>query len=83
MTDKPRTIDYDKGLKARALWALASEHYKMAQELETALHAVLQLEDDPPYCGHFTDEMWEGTFDTALRKSKIKIDPPKKSKQRR
>lgn len=76
-----KTIDYDTGLKARALWTLASEHYRKAQELETALHEVLQLEDDPPYCGHFTDQMWDGSFDVALRKAEISIKPPKSRKK--
>jgi hypothetical protein len=75
-------IDFDTGLKARALWTLAAEHYRKGQELEYALNELLKLEDDGPYCGHFSDALFDGTFDMALKKSEMSIAPPKKQKRR-
>jgi len=76
-----KTIDYDTGLKARALWHMASTHYREAQKVERALSKLLGM-DDGSYCGHLSDAMWDGDFDTALEKEEIAIKPPKKSLRR-
>lgn len=72
-----KTISFDDGLKARALFALAADHYKDAAGFEKALSKLLALDDASGYCGHLSDAMTSGDsgFDEALAKEGFVIAP--------
>lgn len=77
-----RTIDFETGLKGRALFQMAQEYYRKAEEFERLLGETLGVLDGPEssYCGHFSDQMISnGNFDTACNKADIKIAPAKRA----
>jgi hypothetical protein len=80
-----KIVDFETGLKARALWTLADEYFKKGQEFEQLLGDTLGVLDGPgsSYCGHFSDAFYgSGTFDEALKKSDMSIAPRKAKKKR-
>lgn len=81
MALKPTIIDWDTGLKARALFYMGANSYKKASEFEGALAELLGL-GDGNYCGCLSDAMIDGNsgFDAALKNSGFVIAPPKKRK---
>ena len=83
MAKKPKTISYEYGLKARALFSMGADHYKQASRYEAALHDLLKLEDTKPYCGHLSDAMVDGDtgFEGALENAGFIIAAPKRGRK--
>ena len=82
MALKMKTIDWDTGLKARALFSMGADHYRQASGFEGALAELLGLEDGP-YCGCLSDAMINGdkSFDSALANSGFIIAAQKRGRK--
>ncbi len=81
---KPKILDWDTGLKVRALFTLASDLYKYAGAYESMIADMLGLEDGR-YCGRLSDAMIDGDkgFDQALKAAGFIIAKPKKTSRRK
>lgn len=66
-------ISYDEYLRAQGLFHLANEHYKKGQEFEAALSELLGY--DEVYCGHISDQLFDGggSLDKGLKGEKIEV----------
>jgi hypothetical protein len=82
MAKQTKVIDWDTGLKARHLFALAAEHYRKCRDYELALIAMLDI-DDGGYGGGLSDELYQErpNFDAGLELVGIKIGARPKTKR--
>lgn len=79
-----KKIDWNTGLTARGLFALASEYYRKSREAELALITLLGINENG-YGGCISDEIYDNNpnFDRGLEKSEITITPPPKRARKR
>ena len=68
-----KKISYIDGLKARGLFALASEHQTKCREFEKALGQLLGIADDHGYSECLSDAIYGdgANFDAAMKKQGI------------
>lgn len=72
-----KTISFDDGLRARAIFTMAADHYREGDRYTRALGKLLGYPaGDQGYLGHLSDAMGDGTtFDEALRKEGFVVNP--------
>ena len=72
MTEKKKVLSFDEYLKAKALFAMAQDHYRQSSIYTNALNQMLGF--DPPFscCGHVEDSIFSWpdhrfSFEEAMR----------------
>lgn len=79
VTSTKKEISPATNLTALALFTVAQQHYRKVREMETALAELLGYEEDGPYCGCLSDEIYSenGDFAKGMKNEDFVVKTPR------